>query len=296
MPQIPADIGNQALDAIGAGVVIGSIYDGTTASEAVRRHYGQTLRQLLRTAHWGFARKYAPIQLLGDATGQTLDPASGLPISNAVEPPWVYAYAWPIDGAAVRWLPWNESTPGTSVPISTALSTPISSPGQRPARFLTATSEQFPIVSGQVDWDNLPDIASTEGVGLTGRRIILTNVANASLVYTKLVMEIEQWDPLFRQAFVSLLASRIAMAVIDDKKRATIERSAQVAIAKDAIGSARAATGNDAGFPQSLDHVPDWIRARRYGGSRWGAWGLADSPGVLGYGWDSLSLPDGSVF
>ena len=148
------------------------------------------------------------------------------------------------------------------------------------------------MVAGQVDWNNLPDLTGIEGVGLTGRRIILTNVANASLVYTKLVLEIEQWDPLFSQAFVSLLAARIAMAVIEDKKRATVERNAQVAIAKDAVQSARTANGNDSGFPKNLNHEAPWIRART-GGAAWNSW---DGPGSLYCAWDAIAWPDGSVF
>ena len=60
---------NRALDAIGKPELqLGSITDGTLAGRTSRRIYGTTLRELLRTSHWAFARKKAPLQLLGGIT------------------------------------------------------------------------------------------------------------------------------------------------------------------------------------------------------------------------------------
>ena len=101
----PADIVNRAFDSIGAPVIIGSLYDGSVQSEAARRIYGRTLRQLLRSSHWSCARKRGFPQLLGDSTGQTPD------VGTIVEAPWIYAYAWPIDAVAIRWVPWSGLPP-----------------------------------------------------------------------------------------------------------------------------------------------------------------------------------------
>ena len=293
MFQIAADMVNRSLDGFGAPP-IGDIFDGSRISEAARRHYGPVLRQLLRAAHWNFARKIAPLDLLADVTGTTLDAATNLPISNAVEPPWCYAYAWPIDGVAARWLPSQLVGTPTTPPIMTNLAQ--SWPGLRtvPARFLIATSEEFPLLTGEIDWDSLPDFSNIEGVGLTGRRIVLTNTTNAQLVYTKLVAEIEQWDPMFAEAFVNTLGTRLAPVALDDRKLVLSYRAQQIAIAKEAVGLARAANANESGFPKSIDHVPDWIRARSggYGGS----WSGAEGPGVLRYGWEAMGWADGSVF
>jgi hypothetical protein len=293
MFQIAADMVNRSLDAFGEPP-IGDIYDGSRISEAARRQYGPVLRQILRAAHWNFARKIAPLQLLADATGNTLDAATGLPISKAVEPPWCFAYAWPIDGIAARWLPQQLVGSPPTPPIMTNMQT--SWPGQRsvPARFLVATSEDFPLMSGEIDWDSLPDFSGTEGVGLTARRIVLTNVTNAHLVYTKLVAEIEQWDPMFAEAFINALGTKLAPVAISDPKAVLSYRAQQISIAQGAIALARLKNANEAGFPQSIDHVADWIRARSPGYGL--GWGGAEGPGVLRYGWEASGWADGSVF
>jgi hypothetical protein len=285
----PADILNRAFDALGLGFALGSLEDGTTESEPARRAYGPCLRQLLRAAAWNFARKSASLQLLADATGQTLDPGTGQPISTQAEAPWRFAYAWPNDGVAARWLPWQMSSNG-SVPLMTNLGAANGVVAPRPARFLVSSSDQFPVMTGQVGWDQLPDLG--EGVGPIGRRIVLTDVQNALFVYTRLVLSIEEWDPLFQETFVALLAQRLALSVVKDRKEAILLRDRQIMIVKDNLMEARAHNANEAGFPQSLDHTPDWIRARRGGGARRGAEGV----GVLGYGWEPLGLSDGSVF
>ena len=294
--QLPQDIANRAADSLGVGI-IGAFTDGTVASEAFRRAYGPTLRQLLRACMWGFARKMGVLQLLGDSTGQTTD-VLGNPYPTTVEPPWIYAYAWPIDGLRARWLPWGMTAPGTSIPPMTGLTSPITTWPLKPARFLISSSDQFPTVVGQTDWDNLPDFSSTEGVGATGRRVVLTNVQNAQLVYTKLALVIEEWDELFTEAMVALLASRVAMIVIEDKKLALTQRAQQIAIAKEMIREARTVNANDSGFPQSTTHEASWIRYRTGGyASRNIGWGtLGDGPGYTSVGWDSVAWADGSVY
>ena len=291
---LPQDLVNRSLDGLGlSDKLIGAFTDGTRESEAARRIYGRTLRQLLRTATWSFARKQAPLLLLGDSTGLTLAP-NGQPYSQAVDQPWVFAYAWPTDGVRARWLPmqWGATVNPPPIPIMSNLGSASPYAFLRPARFLVSSSDQFPIVAGQVDWANMPDLSGA-GAGLTNRQVILTNVQNAALVYTRLVLEIEMWDSLFEEAMVAVIASRLAMPLIDDKKLALTLRGQQIAIAKDAVMQARQANANEEGFPKAIDHVPDWIRARS-GGYHGG--GLGDGPGVLRYGWEAMSWADGSVF
>jgi hypothetical protein len=299
VPAQPSDIVNQSLDALGAGTVIGAMTDGTPISEAARRSYGPMVRQLLRAAHWAFARKSSPLQLLGDSSGQSFAP-NGTPLSVNVEQPWLYAYAWPIDGVMARWLPWAPPgavviPPNPPIPLTTAGPLQAWYPPQ-PARFLVSTSEQFPVIIGEVDWDNLPDLQGTEGVGLTARQVILTNVPQATFVYTKLILEIEQWDPLFRQAVVAAMAERLAMVALKDRKVAMTERSVQIALAKQALQAARVASANDSGFPQTTDHTPNWIAARS-GGGWWGNgnWGNGGA-GYTWVGWSGYAFSDGGVF
>ncbi len=291
---LPADVVNRSLDSIGLGRVMGAFTDGTDESELARRHYGPTVRQILRAAHWAWARKNAPLQLLADATGQSpADPITGVPFPTDTEAPWTYAYAWPIDGLKAIWLPWSGTNATPTIPPPTTANTPVLGAPLMPARFLVTSSDQYPVVVGNVDWDSLPDLSTTEGVGQTSRRIILTDMPQASLVYTKWVPEIEEWDELFTQAVVATLGSIFAVPLLKDRKEAMAERAAQVAIAKNAITQARVANANDQGFPQTTNHTPDWIRLRSGGYD--GRWGGLGGPGAAWYGWDSMAFADGSV-
>ena len=297
--EVPANIINQAIDLLGeSGKIIGDISDGTTVAETARRNYGRALRQLLRTAHWAWARSNKPLTLLGDATGN-----SAPPISTYVEAPWTYAYAWPLDGVQGRWMPWNPTNAQPSiggVPLTTGVSALTQYP-LTPGRFLVSSSDQYPVVVGVQPWDQLPDLQRTEGVGPVSRKIILTDCCQAYFVYTRLVTVIEEWDDLFRQALVMMMAMVLAPVAIEDPKvRMAVLAELRPAL-KNAVDNARVANGNEAGMPMTIDQDAAYIRARNQG---WGPFGaIAFGPGGVGYniggyygyGWDALSW-GGSVF
>lgn len=291
----PADVVNQALDALGQPAkVIGDITDGSAVAETARRNYGQALRQLLRTAHWPFARKRAPLTLLGDATG-----SSAPPVSTFVEWPWTYAYAWPIDGVQGRFLPWSptnaQPTSQSGVPLTTGVSIGVQYNTQ-PARFLVSSSDQYPIVVGTQPWDQQPDLQRTEGVGPTSRKVILTDCSNAWFVYTRLVPVIEEWDDGFRQAMVTMMAMVLAPVAIEDPKLRLAAMNRLVPILKNTIADARVASANEAGWPMSTDHQPAWITGRNRGswGGGIGSFGV-DGLGYFSCGYESMSFC-GSVY
>jgi hypothetical protein len=295
----PATIINEAVDLLGQpGKLIGDLNDGTAIAETARRNYGQGLRQLLRTAHWDFARKRAKLTLLGDATGN-----SPLPVSPVVECPWTYAWAWPIDGIQGRWLPWNPTNAqplsSTGVPLTTGVSVGVNY-GLQPGRFLVSSSDLYPVEVGNPPWTQRPDLSRTEGLGPTSRKIILTDCCNAEFVYTRFEPVIEVWDSLFRQAFVMMMALAIAPSAIEDPKLRLAETGRLIPMLKNAIADARVANGNEAGMPQSTDFEASFIRARNqwaWGGNG-GFGGPLDGGGALGYfgyGWDSMSWC-GSVY
>lgn len=292
--QSAATIVNEAVDILGQpGKIIGDITDGTPVAEAARRIYGQALRQLLRTAHWDFARKRAPLILLGDATGQTPT------VSSFVECPWTYAWAWPIDGVMGRWLPWTPTNAQPETPSGLPLTTGVSigvNYWQQPSRFLVSSSDQYPIEIGTVPWFQLPDLQRTEGVGPVNRKIILTDCANAEFVYTRLVTVIEEFDSLFRSAFVTMIALAIAPSAIDDPKLRIAECNRLIPILKNAVADARVANGNESGMPQSCDHQPIWLTARGgYGGDN-GPLGGQGFSGYTFFPWDASMSWCGSVY
>lgn len=148
MSGLPADVANEALDAIGSDVVIGDLTEGTREAQVLLRKYGQCVRQLLRSANWGFARKQAAMTLLADATSQT--PSVG----TTVIQPWTYEYAYPIDCMKARFVPQNYLTPQQSVPGNISIpNTPLytsEAPAPLnmriiPARWLEATDFNYPV-------------------------------------------------------------------------------------------------------------------------------------------------------
>lgn len=285
----PTAIANQSLDAAGITFTLGDIEEGTRSAQVCLRAYRHCLQQLLRAAHWNFARKQAQMELLADASGQTPN------VGTIVPAPWTYEYAYPPDCMKARFVPANPFGLNGFIPQNNAqlpnvpLTTGTGGPnfqGQRliPARFLVATDFNYPPLPGQQSWQ-------VQGVSPQGRTVILTNVKSAMLVYTALMLYPSIWDPQFRAAMVAYLASEIALPLNLDKKFGLSMRAQNIAIAKKKIEEARITDGNEMGFA-NVDHTPDWLQTRWTGGT----WARSDGagPGILGYGYDGMGFCDGS--
>lgn len=293
---LPADIGNQALDAAGVDFTIGDLQEGTRAAQVLLRNYSQCLRQLLRAANWDFARKTSDLVLLADSTGQTANVGTVVPV------PWIYEYEYPIDCMKVRLIPWNygqdPAVPAGNIqiPQQTPLmgglgQAPLTGQRLQPSRFVVATDPNYPPPPGQNFW-------AVQGVSPAGRTVILSNVKNAKIIYTALMLYPSVWDALFREAMVAFLASQVAMPLAKDKKLGMQLRKENIEIAKAKIKEARVVDGNE-GF-YSSDLRVDWMATRRIGNRDWGGnwgWGFDDSgPGGYGGGWSSCSFADGSAY
>jgi hypothetical protein len=294
---LPTDVANQALDAIGSEIVLGDIEDGTREASVLLRAYRNCLMQLLRAANWDFARRTAPLSLLADATGQTPNVGTIVPV------PWTYEYQYPIDCAKLRFVPYNQ--PGTQSPIppgniqiSTApQTTGTQQPplfGQRliPAPFVISQDNNYPPPAGTINWE-------VQGVSPQGRTVILTNVQNAHAVYTSIVLYPSVWDPLFRNAMVAYLASEVTLALTKDKRLGLTLRAQQIQIAKEKLREARAVDGNEGWY--SSDIRVDWMAARNTGGAWWNStlgpgFGPGTGGGWWGGGFNSLSFSDGSAY
>jgi len=296
----PATIANQALDAIGIGadIEIGDLEEGTREAKVCLRAYGKCLRQLLRGANWDFARKTAPLVLLADASGQTQN------VGNMVPIPWIYEYSYPIDCMKMRFIPFNgylnPPIPGNNIQIPP----PTTAPGANlpsligtrlvPAPFLVATDYNYPP-------DPSLQYQEVQGQGQQGRTVILTNMQNAQAIYTAFISEPSLWDALFRGAFVSYLASEVALSLSKDIKIGMAIRGEQIKIVKAKLDAARIADGNEG--TSSTDHLPDFMRVRSWGTAYGGG---AVGPGGIGFwggygdgwggGWDVVGFSDGSVY
>ena len=122
----PTAIANQSLDAAGITFTLGDIEEGTRSAQVCLRAYRHCLQQLLRAAHWNFARKQAQMELLADASGQTPN------VGTIVPAPWTYEYAYPPDcmKAPVPEVP-THSLAAVTRPLPLRLYVPLS-PGLLP--------------------------------------------------------------------------------------------------------------------------------------------------------------------
>jgi len=288
----PTDIAQEALDSAGIDFTIGDIESGSRFAQVCARKYRPCLTSLLRAARWQFARKQMPLQILGDVT-QTYTQ------SVLVIPPWLYEYALPNDCLQAHFVPFAPQTNvpvpqgnisvNTALPVSPALATtPGSYPGMLPARFLISRDVNYPPIQGQNWWE-------VQGQSPMGQTVVLTNVPQAQLVYTSLVLYPSEWDSLFREALVAYLASEVALILHTDKKLGLTVRAQQIAIAKEKLTIARIADANE-GINVN-DHVPDWLQARQIGRGGFGwAGGALDGgmlPGVYYSGWSPIAFADG---
>lgn len=309
VPNDPSYIVNRALDAIGrSDIVIGEVEEGTEGAKVALRHYLPVLKQMLRTAHWDFARAQVPLALLADGTGQT--PGVG----TVVPSPWTYEYALPVDCMKVRFLPWNTVPVQPNPPIMTGIGQPaLNSVRLIPAPFLVAMDANYPVMTQPApSWPQMPQWWGVAGTGPVQRTVILTNVPPQpqgsnptvfpSLVYTALIPYPSQWESLFEEAFVQALAERLALPLSIDKKFGLAVRAQCEASAKAMIAQARLTNGNESSWPQTTDHMPDWMRVRTMGGGTgwgtygpWGGAGMGNGTGFFG-GWDSFAFSSGSVF
>lgn len=287
---LPADVANQALDAAGVDHTIGDLQEGTRPAQVMLRHYMPIMQQLMRAAHWDWCRKTADLVLLADASGQTANVGTEVPV------PWLYEYAYPIDCLKVRFIPFNygqwPSVPTgniqipSNVPLTTGQSQNVLT-GQRliPSRFTIATDPNYVQASGP--------IPQTIGESPIGRTVILSNVQNAKCVYTAQMEYPTIWDPLFRQAMVAMLAQQVALPLAKDKKFGMQMRKDNIDLAKAAIKAARVADGNEGWF--SSDLRVDWMATRNIG-NRDGQWWWSDGPGGYWGGYDSCAFADGTAY
>lgn len=259
------------------------------------RAYGESLRQLLRAAPWAFARKQTVLQLLADASGSTPDVSALVPGGYASA--YQFAYAYPIDAARIRYIPGNRNI-GPSAPAGNITppnpSLPIVPPtnqswqyGQRivPTPFIVTNDPNFTAAPGS-------NAEFLQGQSPIGNTIILSNVQNATIVYTFNAIYPSLWDHLFRGAMVAYLAQQIAFPLWSSRNKAELgmkARNEQIAIAKNFVTEARVADGNESTGQANLR--VDWIAFRRTGGGM-GSYsgGGGGDYGCWGAGWNGSLL------
>lgn len=234
------DLCNRALLRIGARAQVSSITpsDGSTEANACSVLFTPTFEELGRSAPWACLRKQTTLTLLAAAAGTPENP-SGTSMAIPQEP-WLYSYAYPSDCLRVRTLLPNYSA-------SASIGIPLTS----------ATSS---LGIGIPDTGGYPfSIAyDTDSVG-NPREIILSNIDQAYVIYTVNQQNPIIWDSQFQSAFCAALGAYLVPALSLSMPLMQL----QMKVADELIMKARVTDGNEG--KTSMDHTPDWIRARGMG-------------------------------
>lgn len=248
----PVDVINIALAEIGTQSSISSFNDPGSEGQTARLFYNPKLEALSRAAHWNCLRNQGALTQLKAVV------IDGEASDDPPPRPWLYEYAYPEDCLKARYiLPyWNTLDEG--VPFTTAQA-------QVPSLW------QGPPVKYQVALDT---------VSGTRRRVILTDMPQAILVYTQRnLTNPDLWDPHFLAAATGTLGIYFINAL--NRSRGLLQD--QVTMVRTIINEARISDGNEGLTYQ--DNIPDWIRVR----------GQLDPYVTGGYfsSWDPFPFPGG---
>lgn len=258
MSESQVSIVNQALQDIGARATISSMTENSNEARVANRTYNSTLKQLLRAAHWSFAKKTDLLTLSKAAPGTPENTASGGTTWDPTlypPPPWLYSYIYPIDCIAIRAV-LTQPQNGTS------MSVPIFSTAGMYYPLADSVAARFQV---QTDTNS----------GGSRLKVVCTNVTQAIATYTYYVEDIDLWDAIFYNAMVTALAGSMAIPLSGSVQLAR----AKLSEANETILAARVADGNE--DLQVYDVVPDWLAARNTGGPVPGAQILSEAYGPL---------------
>lgn len=249
---------NRALLSVGTQAQVSSLNEGSAQANAAATLYTPCFEQLARSAPWNCLRNQVELTLIAAAEGTPENPdGDTLPLPPV---PWLYSYSQPADCLQVRFLVPSLPTSSGGVPVfsvDTGAPTWVPGGGQIPYA-----------VAYAVDANNNPI------------NVILTNQAQAVCVYTVNQPNPQIWDSLFQAAMVASLAAYFVPALSLNMPLMQL----QIAAAERMIQQARTRDGNEGVI--SMDHVPDFIRARRGATGRY--W---NNGGPGGYNYQGMIWP-----
>lgn len=237
------DICNLALGHLGDTAAVMSIKppDSSVQAQLCARFYPIARDALLEMHAWGFATLRVALALVDNPT---LDIAVAAD-PTATEGTWQFAYGVPSDA------------------INLLAVLPAAALDDYEAQFAPSSRDLFPPypqghlpVPGAPTYTPQPFVLETQA---NGTQIILTNVENAVLRYTRTVTDTAQFTPLFVLALSHLLASMLAGPIIKGEAGATMAVT-QVKLFGAVKGMATASDANQ----RKTDVQPavGWIRGR----------------------------------
>lgn len=257
------DIANRSLLAVGARSQISSLSpsDGSVEADTITTLWQPTFEQLGRAAQWNCLTKQATLSLLQAASGTPENPDG----TSYDQPPtpWLYAYSYPSDCLAVRYI----------IP-----SLPINETGTTPATTINNAAGIWIPTGGQIPFQVMTEYTANNSPYL----VILTNQSQAQISYTVNESNPAVWDSLFQAAMVASLGAFLVPALSLDMNLMTL----CIRQAEGSIKQARASDGNEG--VTTMDHLPDWMQARAgaqgFGGYNFSLWGGYVNVSWPGYG------------
>lgn len=227
---------NRSLLSIGSQSQISNLNEGSTQADACATLFTPTFEALARAAYWNCLRAQVTLSLIAAAQGTPENQeGASLPLPPS---PWLYAYQYPSDCLAARFVLPSLPNNAPGVPISPAYLGGITS----------FSGREYPFRVGY--------ITDTSGNPLI---VVLTNQPQAQLVYTVNQPNPQIWDSSFQAAMVASLAAYLVPALSLNMTLAQM----QIRIADTIITQARVRDGDEGS--QSQDHIPDFIKARNAG-------------------------------
>ena len=230
------DICNFALSKLGTRSKIASLDELSVEAEECKLHYTTTRDQILRMAHWGWAKKTGRLVLLKSAPGTPTSQGGAAEWSEAYPPPpWLYTYEYPADCIQVRYIVSEIATGIQGVPL------------------FSTTMMVYPYSVGPAVRFEIGADVNDSDEPIT---IILTSQYRAIGVYTYRVVDTTLYDALFVEAISAALGAKMVNALSG-------ERSMRKDLFEEAnyhIVQARVRDGNEA--LTILETEAAWIAAR----------------------------------
>lgn len=181
-----ADVVNLALSRIGFPGRVANLYDGSAGAKEALDIYGQTRDQMLREGDWPFASRSSAAVLLKSAPVGGYIPPNTWSTAYPAQP-WSYEYTYPDDCLEVR----------------AVKPTAIFTPNFQPQYYRFA-------------------IANDAGYS-PARRVILSNVADAMLIYCAQVTNPATWPNDFVEGFAAQLGQRLSPGLMKSLDMMKIE-------------------------------------------------------------------------
>ncbi len=183
----PADVVNLSLQRIGYPGRIGNIFDGSEAAKDSLDIYSQTRDDMLRDGDYPFASRSVAGALLKSApVGGYFPPNTWAAVTYPAQP-WKYEYTYPDDCLQLR--------------------------ACKPAVYFVPNFSPQPYT-----------FAISNDNGYTpARRVILSNVQDAMLIYTAQVTNPATWPPDFIEAFAAALGQRLAASLMKSTEMVKLE-------------------------------------------------------------------------